>query len=61
MNLNKLYQYFDTILILEASIKNQSPRTLVHFQKDFNCRINPPIPEYFFIQCPEFLEAINSN
>lgn len=60
-NLDKLYEYFDTILLLEASKKSKPPRIIVHFQKESTCFISHPLPVYLEQQCPDFIKTISSK
>jgi predicted ABC-type ATPase len=57
-NLDKLYQYFDAIFLLEASKSSSVPRLIVDYQKGSGCSINHQLPSYLESYCPDFIKFI---
>jgi predicted ABC-type ATPase len=57
-NLNKFYDFFDTIYLLETSTKNKAPKLIVEYQKGQHAFVIDPFPSYLINHCPDFLKEV---
>lgn len=60
-NLNKTFEVFDSMLLIEASAENKIPITLLKYSKDLPIDIKKPLPDYFMKHCPQLSQFISAH
>jgi predicted ABC-type ATPase len=60
-NLNKSYEFFDAIFLLETSTNKKAPKLIVEYQKGQQAIVIPPLPSYLKLHCPDFLKAVSNH
>jgi predicted ABC-type ATPase len=60
-NLDKHFQEFDSILIIETSTQNRKPQTIALIDSDKTVSLIHPTPNYFMNVCPLLTNYIEIN